>query len=340
MEETLGKRIVSHRKRLGMTQDRLAEMLGVTAQAVSKWENDQSCPDIAMLPRLAEVFGISTDELLGLEKKEVHPAQVAAADAGNPEFHGLRYQNGMWEFQWDGGRKSSVGIALWVLLSGILLLLSNIFHVDADLWNILWPTGLLVFGLFGLYPKLSFFRLGCGVFGGYALLNYLYIAPFALDKQLLFAIFLLLLGLSLLEAALRKSKKGPFHTVSGGNSVGRSGKNYCTYEGERFACSTSFGGNDYLIQLPRLSGGHAEVSFGELTVNLNGCAEFSENCPLELNCSFGELILLVPRTCLVKPETRTAFGSVEVSGSPAPDVEAVILLECTASFGQITIRYL
>lgn len=70
MEQTLGKRIVAHRKRLGLTQDQLAEQLGVTAQAVSKWENDQSCPDITMLPKLAEIFGITTDELLGLEKKE------------------------------------------------------------------------------------------------------------------------------------------------------------------------------------------------------------------------------------------------------------------------------
>ena len=68
MEETLGKRISANRKRLGLTQDRLAELLGVTAQAVSKWENDQSCPDIGTLPRLAEIFGISTDELLGRER--------------------------------------------------------------------------------------------------------------------------------------------------------------------------------------------------------------------------------------------------------------------------------
>ena len=42
MEETLGKRIVQNRKRLGLTQDALAERLGVTAQAVSKWENEYS----------------------------------------------------------------------------------------------------------------------------------------------------------------------------------------------------------------------------------------------------------------------------------------------------------
>ena len=42
MEETLGKRIVVHRKRLGLTQDALAELMGVTAQAVSKWESGVS----------------------------------------------------------------------------------------------------------------------------------------------------------------------------------------------------------------------------------------------------------------------------------------------------------
>ena len=56
MEQTMGKRIAANRKRLGLTQDQMAERLGVTAQAVSKWENDQSCPDIAMIPRLAELF--------------------------------------------------------------------------------------------------------------------------------------------------------------------------------------------------------------------------------------------------------------------------------------------
>ena len=56
MEETLGKRIVFHRKRLGLTQDALAELMGVTAQAVSKWENDQSSPDTIHLIQLADIL--------------------------------------------------------------------------------------------------------------------------------------------------------------------------------------------------------------------------------------------------------------------------------------------
>ena len=42
MEQTIGRRIMENRKRLGLTQDQLAERLGVTAQAVSKWENEFS----------------------------------------------------------------------------------------------------------------------------------------------------------------------------------------------------------------------------------------------------------------------------------------------------------
>ena len=52
-----------------MTQDDLAAQLGVSSQAVSKWENDLSCPDIMLLPYLAEIFQVSIDELFSKEPK-------------------------------------------------------------------------------------------------------------------------------------------------------------------------------------------------------------------------------------------------------------------------------
>lgn len=64
---TLGSTIAKYRKGLGLTQDALAQKLEVTNQAVSKWESDQCCPDINLLPRLADVFGITIDELFGRE---------------------------------------------------------------------------------------------------------------------------------------------------------------------------------------------------------------------------------------------------------------------------------
>ena len=81
MEQTLGKRISALRKAKKMTQDQLADQLSVTAQAVSKWENDQSFPDITMLPRLAEIFGCTTDELLGIgQSQKVYEAEVVTGE--------------------------------------------------------------------------------------------------------------------------------------------------------------------------------------------------------------------------------------------------------------------
>ena len=68
--------IVNRRKALGLTQEGLAQKLGVTNQVVSKWESGQSCPDLALLPRIADLFGITIDELFGREPKAVSfPAQ-------------------------------------------------------------------------------------------------------------------------------------------------------------------------------------------------------------------------------------------------------------------------
>lgn len=72
MEMTIGKRISALRREKGLKQDDLAQMLEVSPQAVSKWENDQTCPDIGLLPKLASVLGISVDELLS-GKQELQP---------------------------------------------------------------------------------------------------------------------------------------------------------------------------------------------------------------------------------------------------------------------------
>lgn len=63
MDTSIGKKIAELRKAQGMTQDELAEALNVSPQAVSKWENDLSCPDISLLPKLADLFNVSIDEL-------------------------------------------------------------------------------------------------------------------------------------------------------------------------------------------------------------------------------------------------------------------------------------
>ena len=63
-KKTLGMIISSLRKEKGMTQLELAEKMGVTDKAVSKWERDLSFPDINSIPKLAEIFEVSVDELM------------------------------------------------------------------------------------------------------------------------------------------------------------------------------------------------------------------------------------------------------------------------------------
>ena len=70
METTIGKRIAELRRGKNLKQDDLASMLSVSPQAVSKWENDQTCPDISLLPGLAKILGVTVDELLSGKQTE------------------------------------------------------------------------------------------------------------------------------------------------------------------------------------------------------------------------------------------------------------------------------
>lgn len=61
----IGEQILFLRKNRGITQEQLAQKLGITNQAVSKWESGQCLPDIQLLPEIAEYFNVSVDELMG-----------------------------------------------------------------------------------------------------------------------------------------------------------------------------------------------------------------------------------------------------------------------------------
>jgi len=74
----LGNKIQALRKQKNVTQEELAAELGVTAAAVSKWENNYTMPDILMLCALADFFAVTTDELLGRFRQFKH-AVIAAA---------------------------------------------------------------------------------------------------------------------------------------------------------------------------------------------------------------------------------------------------------------------
>jgi len=337
---------MENRKRLGLTQDALAEQLGVTAQAVSKWENDQSCPDIATLPKLADLFGVSVDTLLGRQSQPVHTAEVISDDKDEDCEHEVHVEKAGLVFQWDSGRSNAVFFAVFVLLVGGLMLAAKLLHRNAGFWDILWPSALLVFGLRRTCSRFSFFGIGCTLFGGYFLLENLEITNLDLAGELIFPILIVIFGLSLLADALRKPKKPRFRISKNGvklcdkNGNPKSTTDRYSVDDECFTYHFSFGEGTRYVALPRLSGGQIHLSFGELTVDLSGCEEIADGCLIDANCSFGELILLVPKKYRVAPDSRNTFADVSVEGQPDPEPVATIQLDANISFGEVTVKYI
>jgi len=325
MEQTLGKRIVQYRKELGLTQEQLAEKLGVTAQAVSKWENDQSCPDIYTLPKLADLFGVTTDILLG--HSAVRESEIVKDEKGSG-----------WEFQWDASRWGMISMAAFVLLVGALLFAARYFDWDVGFWGIAWPSALLVFALSALPRHFHFTNIVCALLGGYFLVNNLGIFELSLNKKMIFPTLILFFGLSLFIDALRKPKKGKFHIQKKGDLSRKTQKNF-VQEGESFSCNLSFGEVKHCVTLPKLRWGKASVSFGEMKVDLTGCGEIVDGCTLNVGASFGSLELKIPKAYRVECAAGTSFGEISVQGHADEHVKGTIILTGGVSFGELEICY-
>lgn len=82
---TIGKFIAALRKDAGMTQKQLAEILNVSDKTISHWERDESSPDLSMIPIIAQVFGVTCDELLKGEKKQEEKQQAEVKESVKQE---------------------------------------------------------------------------------------------------------------------------------------------------------------------------------------------------------------------------------------------------------------
>lgn len=90
---TLGNRLYEMRKEKGLSQEKTAEILGVTRQTISKWETDQSTPDFDKILPLCELYGISTEELLTGKKSESFIIENTIDDNRNEESSEYNYDN-------------------------------------------------------------------------------------------------------------------------------------------------------------------------------------------------------------------------------------------------------
>ena len=120
---TLGNRLQRLRQRQGLSQDALAEKLGVSRQAVSKWERDEAVPEVEKLLRLSELYGVSLDELVKGDATQSAP-QAESQGESQAEPAASRRERPVWEesLQW-GGLLGGGALLLWGLGEAALLLL-------------------------------------------------------------------------------------------------------------------------------------------------------------------------------------------------------------------------
>ena len=181
--KTLGARIQAHRRRMGLSQEQLAERLGVSRQAVSKWELDESLPELDKALALCRVFGVSADILLqGCEEpRHACPAGAAPQRRLMPAFGaalvvlGLVYICTAW-YERQLATDIAIGMAIQAL--GLILQGAAGLFEKASGHRRLWranfalctfvPVSLLVTVLVRGYPR-PYFSFSVLTLGGFFL---------------------------------------------------------------------------------------------------------------------------------------------------------------------------
>ena len=325
--QTLGERIKYHRKRLGLTQEQLAERMGVSAQAVSKWENNISCPDISILPELADLFGITVDELLGKEEK-VHEAVVEEPEKSDKNF----------EFHYYGGKKYGIWFAAYIITIGILILVNSVCSLDVSWWTVVWTTGLLFIGAAGLFPKFSIFCLILALCGLYFLVDAYEILPFDLGWDIVLPVCVVLWGIGLLVDNLRRKKR---RKVKSHSESGRKTHREYTCDDGWVRTDMSFGNFRTAVVTDCLKGGSVEANFGEFTVDFSACRAVAPQCRLNVENNFGSLTLLIPEKFSAEVQGEGNFAAdAKITGQPCAEPEGIIHIDLENNFGAVELKYI
>lgn len=331
-QQTMGKRIMQLRKEKGYTQEQLAELCGVSAQAVSKWENDVSCPDISILPQLAELLGVTTDELLGV--KPIEP-KVVIVDAQKNKKEG----DGNFSVSWDGAKhvkKDGIWFAILVIVLGMAFLLQRIGLVSFGIWGIIWPAVIIGVGISWMVKRFSIFSLAVAGVGFYFLLFNLGAISFVLTWSVIWPSLLVLLGLTILYEALIPHK-GKWCGVQFNGEKSKHSE-YGENNGFiRYDCSFSDENRRYASE--EFSGGDIDLSFGKGELDLGSVRRVTPNAKLDIDVSFGTFDLIVPRTIRVYVKSDKSFGSIQMNGEPNSDATESFVLDGDVSFGTLNINY-
>lgn len=340
-ENTIGKRIQALRKERGMTQKQLADAVGVTPQAVSKWETDESCPDITALPLLAGTLGVSVDALLGADTAKGPVLEGVVKDA-NADASAKNEKP--WKWTWNAGKTAGIIFGVFIMLAGVLLILMKTkpeWFGEIGFWDMIWPSAIIFVGLSGCCSHdISGFSLGITAVGVLFLLKNLGVIEGSV-WPIAIAIVLILIGLTTILRLIFKKKK---KIVCGDGTLyvnGKDGRFKSDYndDGGYIKYNASFGDDNVRFSSGKLNGGEINVSFGDFDVDLTGAGEVESGAALDASISFGELTIHVPKSIRVELETSGSFSGKGVEGAPNGDAQYVLRIRSKVSFGEFKVEY-
>lgn len=352
-KETLGKRIARLRKEKGLTQEQLAEKVGVSAQAVSKWENDVSCPDITLLPLLADLFDVSVDELLGV--KPVEPHVIILDKDETPKSDKKR--NGSFSFEWNkhNGRWSTIAFCIGAIAVCLFMLLHSIApntifpYIDNESmtlkgWNYIWPLLVFTLGLSSVTSSITF-SVTMMAFGGYEFVRRVLIGYQVCELPAIrwyyVLLFFAIVGLVTViigkkHFVRRKTKHAErcnIHSDHTPTMQYSDDNNYLDAE-------MSFGNGVINYERDVLCGGSIDSNFGDYTVDFRNVITFTQDCLLKVDQNFGNITILLPRSVRLVKSSDTSFAAVTVTGDPDADATQTIIIRADVNFGSLQVKYL
>lgn len=353
-KETLGKRIAMLRKEKGLTQEQLAEKVGVSAQAVSKWENDVSCPDITLLPLLADLFDVSVDELLGVKPVEPH---VIILDKDETPVDDKKDKGSFsWEWNKHNGQWSTIAFCIGAILVCLFFLLHSIAgmfpyspiekYPDITLngWNYVWPLLVFTFGLISVRSSITIgvtmMALGTYEFVRRILIGYQVCKLPEIAWYVILLVFAIawLLSIILGKSLFRRKRACEEHCGMRGEGSRHTKMEYHD-DNNHLDADMSFGNGTIVYERDVLAGGDIDSSFGDYTVDLTNVLTFADNCLLKVDTSFGNITILLPRSVKMVKSSDTSFAAFSVTGDPDQSATQTIIIRADVSFGAVQVKY-
>lgn len=337
-KETLGKRIAELRKRKGMTQEQLGEKVGVSAQAVSKWENDLSYPDITLLPVLSDLLGASVDELMGV--KPIDP-KVIILDKEEKTDEG----KAKWNWEWNVGRWPTIASCIGLIMICMVFLLHGMFHLfpygdfgelKLNGWGYVWPLLIFTLGLSSINSSLTV-SIVLMALGGYEFIRRV-IYPYGTHLiGIPWYVILLVFAIAVLIKTIIRNVRP--HDYYDRHKKGKTPVMEMSTENDYLDLDMSFGSGEVIYDREVFTGGTVDSSFGDYTIDLTGVKTFTSGCVLEVDESFGNLTILLPRHVKLVKSSENNFAAFSVTGEPDLDVAQQIIVKSEVSFGSLQVVY-